>query len=76
MATPSITEGYVDFDVPNAKPCQTWYKIVGDLSCGITPLLVLHGGPGLSHHYVLPMTDFNTYFGVPVIFYDRKFFLG
>jgi hypothetical protein len=73
MPTPTITEGFVDFDVPAAeKPCKTWYKIVGDLSCGITPLVVVHGGPGLTHHYVLPMADFNEKFGIPVVFYDRK----
>jgi hypothetical protein len=70
MAT---TEGTVDFDLPAAgKPCKTWYKIVGDLDCGITPLIAVHGGPGLTHHYMLPMVDFQEKFGIPVIFYDRE----
>lgn len=35
---------------------QTWYKVTGDVepsSGGKTPLVALHGGPGMSHHYML-----------------------
>lgn len=69
----TATEGTVEFDVPAAgKPCQTWYRIVGDLGCGITPLIAVHGGPGLTHHYMLPMVDFYEKLGIPVVFYDRE----
>ncbi|KUJ13707.1 proline iminopeptidase [Mollisia scopiformis] len=72
MYSPKVTEGTVDFDIPAAgKPCKTWYKIIGDLSCGITPLMIIHGGPGLTHHYLLPLTDLNEKFGIPLIFYDQ-----
>ena len=30
---------------------QTAYRIVGDLNSSLTPLLLLHGGPGSTHNY-------------------------
>lgn len=39
-ATLPVKEGYADFSAPAAgKPCKTWYKVVGDLSSGVTPLV-------------------------------------
>ena len=32
---------------------------------------MLHGGPGLSHHYVLPFKELHTRFNISVIFYDQ-----
>jgi len=72
MTTTKITEGKVAINIPNAgKPCETWYKIVGDLASGVTPLVTLHGGPGASHEYLLPFIDLHTKYGTPVIFYDQ-----
>jgi proline-specific peptidase len=69
---PTIKEGTVSFEVPSAgKPCETWYKIVGDLSSNITPLVTIHGGPGMSHDYMLQLSDLNELYGIPVIFYDQ-----
>ena len=34
---------------PKTKPdvqVSTWYRINGDLQHGLTPILVVHGGPG------------------------------
>ena len=62
--------GKLDFCV-GGETYQTWYKIVGDISSGVRPVVVLHGGPGLSHHYMLPFTDLHTRFNLPVIFYDQ-----
>ncbi|KAI1770798.1 proline-specific peptidase [Hypoxylon cercidicola] len=64
-------EGKADFYVPGVSaPCQTWYKVVGDLnSPGSTPLIILHGGPGASHDYLLPLTDLAP--TIPLIFYDQ-----
>ncbi len=31
---------------------QTWYRVEGDLRSGRTPLIVVHGGPGLTHDYL------------------------
>lgn len=63
-----MTEGTAVFQVPGlAEPCHTWYKVVGDLNSGKTPLILLHGGPGACHEYLLPLTDLS----VPLVFYDQ-----
>jgi L-proline amide hydrolase len=49
---------------------QTWYRITGDLSSGIAPLVVAHGGPGATHDYVLTIADISRS-GRPVIHYDQ-----
>ena len=70
--TPKYVEGEIDFNVPTAgKPCRTWYRVVGDLHCGIRPLLVLHGGPGVASDYVFPYANITAIYGIPVIFYDQ-----
>ncbi|RFU24394.1 hypothetical protein B7463_g11939, partial [Scytalidium lignicola] len=67
-----IKEGTVAFDVPSAgKPCETWYQIFGDLSNGKTPVVAIHGGPGLSHHYMDDVQELNPKHDIPVIFYDQ-----
>jgi L-proline amide hydrolase len=72
MSSPIIKEGTVPFDVPAAgKPCETWYKIVGDLKSDVTPLVLLHGGPGLRHDYLLSLSELNELYGIPIIFYDQ-----
>jgi proline-specific peptidase len=69
---PSIKEGTVHFNYPSAgKQCETWYKIVGDLSSGVTPVVTLHGGPGMSHDYMIQFSDLYELYGIPVIFYDQ-----
>lgn len=55
-------EGYVD--VPGGK---VWYRIVG--SGTKTPLLVLHGGPGVPSYYLKPLAALAD--DRPVIFYDQ-----
>ncbi|KAH7884132.1 proline-specific peptidase [Phlebopus sp. FC_14] len=64
------TTGKIDFRVGN-ETYQTWYKIFGNLTSDVRPLVVLHGGPGLSHHYMLPHKELHRLFGIPVIFYDQ-----
>jgi len=66
-----VTEGALDFNVPSAgKKCATWYKVIGDLSNRTCrPLVVLHGGPGMTHGY---LTDLSVLASKhPVIFYDQ-----
>lgn len=46
---------------------KVWYRIVG--SEARTPLLVLHGGPGVSSIYLKPLEALAT--DRPVIFYDQ-----
>lgn len=67
-------EGEVDFNPPGIdKACKTHYKIVGSLSesTSKTPLLVLHGGPGAGHDYLLGLSDLVNKYKTPVIFYDQ-----
>lgn len=66
------TEGAVPFKVPNAgKDCETWYKVVGDLNSAVTPLVVVHGGPGLTHDYLKTLGEFWERKGIPVVLYDQ-----
>lgn len=58
-----IQEGFVQ--VPGGK---IWYKIMG-ANAGGTPLVVIHGGPGASHDYLLPLEALAD--ERPVIFYDQ-----
>ena len=72
MAEPTFKEGQVTINVPAAgKPCSTWYRVYGDLTGSRTPLVLLHGGPGACHEYLLPFVDLTQQFGIPTIFYDQ-----
>ncbi|KZT68551.1 proline-specific peptidase [Daedalea quercina L-15889] len=50
---------------------HTWYKVVGDIASGARPLVTLHGGPGISHHYMLPHAVLAHSHSTPVVFYDQ-----
>jgi L-proline amide hydrolase len=54
----------------NFRGWQTWYRITGDLSSDRTPLLVVHGGPGAAHNYLLRYADIADT-GRAVIHYDQ-----
>jgi proline-specific peptidase len=70
VSSSDMSEGTADFKVAGlSEPCQTWYKIFGDLNTSATPLIILHGGPGACHNYLLPLTDLAN--SRPVIFYDQ-----
>ncbi|KAK0209762.1 proline iminopeptidase [Armillaria fumosa] len=67
----SMTEGFIPFNY-QGEGYQTWYKVVGNLDNRTqTPLLVAHGGPGLSYDYLLPLSNLATKFSIPVVFYDQ-----
>ena len=64
------------FDPEEAGVCPApggtiWYRVNGrrHFSSGRTPLIVIHGGPGLSHHYLLSLVELAEQ--RPVIFYDQ-----
>jgi hypothetical protein len=60
------------FDWPAArKPLQTWYRVFGDLSSSVTPLVCIHGGPGFCHNYLLNHRALTDTHSIPVIFYDQ-----
>lgn len=46
---------------------EVWYRIVGDADQ--TPVLCLHGGPGLPHGYIDSLADLSEH--RPVVFYDQ-----
>ena len=50
---------------------RVWYRVNGSrhFAEGKMPLLVIHGGPGFSHHYLLTLTDVAD--ERPVILYDQ-----
>ncbi|KAJ8125149.1 hypothetical protein O1611_g8492 [Lasiodiplodia mahajangana] len=65
-----MEEGKAQFIVPGVTaPCETWYKVIGDLGSDAIPLIVVHGGPGACHEYLLPLTDLAS--SMPLVFYDQ-----
>ncbi|KDQ16275.1 hypothetical protein BOTBODRAFT_30978 [Botryobasidium botryosum FD-172 SS1] len=69
-ATPPVSEGTIPFTV-DGETHQTWFKVFGDPTNRTrTPIVVLHGGPGYSHDYLIPIADLakSSY---TVIFYDQ-----
>ncbi|KAI0427254.1 Alpha/Beta hydrolase protein [Xylaria sp. FL1042] len=63
-------EGKAQFNVAGVLfPCETWYKVFGDLESDAVSLIVVHGGPGACHEYLLPLTDLAS--SMPLVFYDQ-----
>lgn len=67
-----FTEIQIPFTVSGVdKPCFTYCKIFGDLkTTKKRPLVVVHGGPGMNHDYLLSIADLADS-GTAVIFYDQ-----
>ncbi|KAF9802602.1 hypothetical protein IEO21_09875 [Rhodonia placenta] len=71
MSSSFSSEGTIPFTV-DGETHQTWYRLFGDLTKRThRPLVVIHGGPGLSHDYLLPIGDLATTASIPVILYDQ-----
>ncbi|PVH86176.1 alpha/beta-hydrolase [Cadophora sp. DSE1049] len=74
-ATPlsGSSSGLAPFNYPSAgdKPLQTYYRVFGNLQSSVTPLIVLHGGPGFPHNYLLNISTLTHTHSIPVIFYDQ-----
>ena len=49
---------------------ETWYRVVGDLNAGPTPVVICHGGPGAAHDYVEPIAELSRA-GCGCVLYDR-----
>jgi L-proline amide hydrolase len=62
---PADDEGAVAFD-----GSRTWYRVTGDLNSPAVPLVVVHGGPGCTHDYLLRLSSLARD-GRPVIHYDQ-----
>ncbi|AEV86964.1 peptidase [Actinoplanes sp. SE50] len=62
--------------MPTAKgtvafgPHRTWYRVTGQLGAGRPALVVLHGGPGITHDYLKNIADLAAD-GWPVVHYDQ-----
>src|SRR3954452_5138680 len=70
MTGGEVREGTVPFET-GGETHQTWYRVTGELRPdGPAPLVVLHGGPGAAHDYLLALTDL-TADGRAVIHYDQ-----
>ena len=53
---------------------ETWFRVTGDLAStratGLLPLVVVHGGPGVPHNYVLQIANLAAS-GRAVVHYDQ-----
>ncbi len=68
---PQFVDGRIKF-VYSDETHQTYFKYFGDLNNKKhTPVVVLHGGPGLCHNYLLSLSDLATKYEIPVILYDQ-----
>jgi len=65
MADDNVQEGTISFG-----EWSTWYRVTGDLNAGMTPLVVVHGGPGCTHDYLLALAAIAEN-GRPVVHYDQ-----
>lgn len=65
MDSIQIVEGVAPF-----RDWETWYRVTGDLTSDKTPLVVVHGGPGCTHDYLLSIAAIADS-GRPVIHYDQ-----
>jgi proline-specific peptidase len=72
MAEIRVREGKAPFKIASVdEPCFTYYKIIGDISSGAPPVVVLHGGPGAGHEYLITFSALWSEYGLPVVFYDQ-----
>ncbi|MFP3992319.1 proline iminopeptidase-family hydrolase [Streptomyces sp. E11-3] len=49
---------------------RTWYRVTGDRGGNQPAVVVIHGGPGSTHDYLLPLTQLAGD-GWPVVHYDQ-----
>jgi L-proline amide hydrolase len=49
---------------------RTWYRVVGDLDGDRTPVVVCHGGPGITHDYLGAVAGLSRS-GRPCLLYDQ-----
>ncbi len=61
-----MTSGYVDY-----AGFKTYYEIYGERTPEKKPLLILHGGPGDTHNYLLNYRDMADLYGRQIVFYDQ-----
>ena len=64
------TSGTINFE-HDGERFETWYRVVGDLRSGARPLVILHGGPGVTSSYLFNIGELSSAYGIPVVFYDQ-----
>jgi L-proline amide hydrolase len=73
LTSSDIREGTAPFQI-GGDAAETWYRVTGELRPdepgAPAPLVVLHGGPGAAHDYLLSLTDLAID-GRAVIHYDQ-----
>lgn len=73
LSASSPSEGFIPFQY-HGETFQTYYKVFGDINAKTNnhaPLIVAHGGPGLTHDYLEPFADLYDDISMPVILYDQ-----
>jgi proline-specific peptidase len=71
---PPTKDGTVLFKIPSTGDlCETYYVLWGTLTSPRPPLICLHGGPGIIHDYLLPLSllSTSTHPPIPVLMYDQ-----
>ncbi|KAI0886417.1 proline-specific peptidase [Annulohypoxylon maeteangense] len=73
MAKIPTSEGQIPFQIPgeNNISCSTYYKVFGDLARDAPAVVILHGGPGGGHEYLLSFAELWPRYGLPVVLYDQ-----
>lgn len=68
----TVTEGTMSWTVPDGTEVTTWYRTTtpAEPTPGAAPVLVVHGGPGASHDYLLALADLVGN-GRTVVHYDQ-----
>ncbi|OCH93657.1 proline iminopeptidase [Obba rivulosa] len=70
LLSPPVKDGVIPFTY-QGETFQTYFKIFSGLENRTHILVVcLHGEPGLSHDYLLPLGDLASK-GIPIILYDQ-----
>ncbi|KAI1330503.1 Alpha/Beta hydrolase protein [Xylariaceae sp. FL0255] len=56
-------------------PCKISCRIIGNLESSVNPLVIVHGGPGYAHEYLLPLAELampeQSRQPRPLVFYDQ-----
>ncbi|KAK0725940.1 Alpha/Beta hydrolase protein [Lasiosphaeris hirsuta] len=71
---PAATKtGTVRFRIPvTGEMSETYFEQWGDLTTSKhPPLICLHGGPGIIHDYLLPISLLHPDYDIPIIMYDQ-----
>ena len=65
-------EGRASFSYPSlSTPAGTWYQVHGPLDSSTRPIIILHGGPGMTHTYLTYLVHLHTAHNRTVVFYDQ-----